>query len=77
MFAYAKAVNPRKEAGGIRFYELDRALPGARLLGGRFGARFHPQPTDSQRVSKNPLTSQAYTVEVDLCRPATRSTSFG
>jgi hypothetical protein len=33
--------------------------------------------TDSQRVSKNPLTSPAYTVEVDLDRPARRSTSCG
>ena len=36
-----------------------------------------PRPTDSQRVSKNPLTSPAYTVEVDLFRPARRSMSFG
>src|SRR5260370_34244281 len=38
---------------------------------------FQPYPTDSRRVSKNPLTSRAYTVAVDLCRPAKRSTSFG
>ena len=40
-------------------------------------SRFPSRPTDSQRVSKNPLTSPAYTVEVDLDRPARRSTSFG
>jgi|GEM_PF-6595605 len=40
-------------------------------------SRFPSRPTDSQRVSKNPLTSPAYTVEVDLYRPARRSTSFG
>jgi len=40
-------------------------------------SRVYPHPTDSQRVSKNPLTSPAYTVEVDLYRPAMRSTSFG
>jgi len=33
-------------------------------------------PTNSQRVSKNPLTSPAYTVEADLYRPARRSMSF-
>jgi len=38
---------------------------------------FHPHPTDSQRVSKNPLISPAYTVVVDLYRPAKRSSSFG
>ena len=36
-----------------------------------------PRPTDSQRVSKNPLTSPAHTVEVDLYRPTRLSTFFG
>ena len=40
-------------------------------------SRVHPDPKDSQRVSKGTLTSPAYTVEVDLDRPARRSTSFG
>jgi hypothetical protein len=40
-------------------------------------SRVHPHPTDSQRVSKSPPTAPAYTVEVDLYRPARRSTSFG
>src|SRR6516225_10130038 len=40
-------------------------------------SRVHPHPTDSQRVSRSPLTSPAYIVEVDLYRPARRSTSFG
>jgi hypothetical protein len=40
-------------------------------------AVFHAHPTDTQRVSRNQLTSPAYTVEVDLYRPAKRSTSFG
>ena len=33
--------------------------------------------TNSQHVSKNPLSAPAYTVEVGLCRPAKRSRSFG
>jgi hypothetical protein len=43
----------------------------------RAESRVHPYPTNSQRVSKTPLTSPAYTVEVSLYRPARRSTSFG
>jgi hypothetical protein len=33
--------------------------------------------TNSQHVSKNPLSAPAYTVEVGLYRPAKRSRSFG
>ena len=40
-------------------------------------ALFHSSSKGSQRASKSPLTSPAYTVEVDLYRPARRSTSFG
>ena len=40
-------------------------------------SRVYPHPTDSQRVSKNPLTSPAYIVEADLYPPARRSMSLG